>query len=214
MPSRRLKWLTLSILPMIAACNLLTPLVFISEQRQKVPAEFDKLGDRQTAVLVWTDAATLFDYPYARLELAAYVGGKLAAELAQRRLDATIVDARDVDDYLQENLTAVTDPQAVGERFETDYVIFLQILEFQIRDPREPQFLRGRITASVTVYDVKADADQPREFELAPVTCEYPEGPPLLLSANNAPAVREMLYRKFAEQVARKFYEHTIELGP
>jgi hypothetical protein len=32
------------------------------------------------------------------------------------------------------------------------------------------------------------------------------------MSATNSPLVREATYRKFAEEVARKFYEHTVAL--
>ena len=32
------------------------------------------------------------------------------------------------------------------------------------------------------------------------------------MSTTNAAALREATYRKFAEQVARKFYEHNIDL--
>jgi hypothetical protein len=64
----------------------------------------------------------------------------------------------------------------------------------------------------VSVHDIHADPDQLSRYELAPVACQYPEGAPLLINATNAPLVREATYRKFAEQVARKFYEHHIDL--
>ena len=40
----------------------------------------------------------------------------------------------------------------------------------------------------------------------------YPEDRPVLLTATNSPQIREATYYKFSELVARKFYEHTIEL--
>ena len=203
---------TLLLLPFIASCNLLTPLVFIGEHKKRISPEFDKLSQRRVAILVWTEAATLFDYPYARFELATYVADKLHAETAQRQLGTDVVDPRDVEDFLQKNIAAQVNPQTVGRHFKADYVVFLEILEMQVRNPEEPQFLRGRIEASVTVHDIRADPDQPRQYELAPVRCVYPERQPVLLSATNSPLIREATYRKFAEQVARKFYEYTVEL--
>ena len=202
----------LGFIPLLASCNLLTPFVVLAGHSKKVAAEFDKLAGKRVAVLVWTEPATLFDYPHVRFELATYIGDKLFAEMGQRNLGTQVVDPRDVEDYLQKNLDAQIDPYAVGRKFNADYVVYLELLEFQIRDAQAPQFLRGRIQASVSVHDIHAERESQRRYELTPVQCVHPEEAPVLMSATNSPVIREATYRKFAEQVARKFYEHTIEL--
>jgi len=194
------------------ACNLLTPIIFIGEHKRKVLPEFDKLAAKRVAVLVWTEPATLFDYQYARLELATYVGDKLQTETTQRQMSTEVVSARDVEEFLQKNIGAEVDPYAVGRNFNADYVVFVEVLKFQIRDPAEPQLLRGQIEAAVSVHDMRADPGELRRYELAPVACTHPEGQPVLLSRMNAPLVREETYRKFAELVARKFYEYSVDL--
>ena len=206
------KLIALAALPLATACNLLVPLAFFGDPKKTVSAEFDKLAGSRVAVLVWTDAATLFDYPYARFELASYTGDKLEAEMAQRRNDVDMVDPRDVEDYLQRNIDAQGDPSMLGKHFETDYVIYVEVFEFQIRDGQHPQFLRGRISASTIVYDVRTHPVDLPLYELTPVECVYPEGPPILMTATNTPFVREATYQLFAETVARKFYEHTVAL--
>lgn len=201
-----------ALLGSAASCNLLTPLVFVGEHKKKISAEFDKIGNDKVAVVVWTDPATLFDYPHARFELATYVGDKLSTELAQRNRHTTVVDSRDVEDFLQKNIDAQINPEVVGKRFHADFVIYLEILGFQIRDPDRPQFLRATIHSSVAVYDRRADRDGPARYELTPVKCEYPAGAPVIFQATNAPLIRESVYRVFAEQVARKFYDYTVAL--
>ena len=207
-----LRWTLLVVLPLVASCNLLTPLIFVGEHTKKILPEFDKLPGTRVAVLVWTEPATLFDYPHTRFELATYVGDKLHTEMNHRKLGTRVVDPRDVEDFIQKQPDAQIDPYAVGRELDADYVIFIELLEFQIRDPEEPQFLRGRIHASVAVHDVRADPDRRRRFELTPVDCLYPDAQPVLLSRTNAPLIREATYRKFAELVARKFYEHNVDL--
>jgi hypothetical protein len=202
----------LVVCPLVAGCKLLTPLIFVGEHKRKVSPEFDKLAFSRVAILVYADPSTLFDYPYTRFELATYIGDKLYAGMGQRGLEVDVVDPRDVEDFTQQNLEAQIDPQAVGEHFDADYVVYLEVLEFQIRDPEQPQFLRGRIHASVTVHDIRADPDLPRTYELTPVKLVYPEDRPVLLTATNSPQIREATYHKFSELVARKFYEHTIGL--
>ncbi len=212
MASKHLRWVLLSLVPLAASCNLLTPLVFIGEHKKKISAEFDKLMHCRVAVLVWTHPSTLFDYPYARFELATYIGDKLYTEMVRRKLAVDVVDPRDVEDFIQKNIDARIDPQAVGKAFKADYVVYVEVVKFQFRDPGQPQFLRGEIHASVSVHDIGADIDQLRRYELAPVKCYYPEGSPILMTAINSPLVREATYRKFAEEVARKFYEYTVDL--
>jgi len=202
----------LGFVPLLGSCNLLTPFVVLAEHTKKISPEFDKLAGKRVAVLVWTEPATLFDYPHVRFELATYIGDKLYAEMGQRGLGTQVIDPRDVEDYLQKNLDAQIDPYAVGRKFNADYVVYLEVLEFQIRDPQTPQFLRGRIQASVSVHDLHAEREPQRRYELTPVQCVHPEDAPVLMSATNSPLIREGTYRKFAEQVARKFYEHVVEL--
>lgn len=207
--------LTLSILlitPHIVSCNLLTPIVFVSGHTKTVTPEFDKLPGTSVAVLVWTDPSTLFDYPYARIELATFVADKLSAEMNRRKLKTRVISPRDVEDFIQKNVRAQVDPRAVGRAVGADHVIFLEVIRFGMRDRDHPQFLRGRIDATVVVHDIRAEPDELRSYPLTPVTCVYPDGGPVALTAVNSPLIREGAYRRFAEIVARKFYEHTLKL--
>jgi len=197
---------------LFGACNWLTPIIFIGEHKKRVLPEFDKLPNKRVAVLVWVDPATLFDYPHARLEIATYLSDKLSYEMEERKLGTEVVDARDVEDYVERDLDARIDPERVGARFETDYVVYIEILTFQIRDPNVPQFLQGRIGASVTVHDTREDSGLRENYELTPVDAVYPPNGPVVMTSSNGPIVREGLYRTFAEVVARKFYEHTVNL--
>ncbi len=211
MPPISVRCLLPAALLLLCSCRMLTPLVFVGEQKRNVAPELDKLPNARVAVLVWTDPSTLFDYPHARFELASYIGSELFNKMAERKLNTEVVDPRDVEDFIQKDLDARINPRAVGKAFEAGYVVYIEVLRFQMRDAQHPQFLRGHIEASVSVHDIGADPDKLRRYELAPIACHYPDGAPITLTATNSPLVREMTYRKFAELVARKFYEHTIE---
>lgn len=202
----------LLIVPPIVSCNLLTPIVFVAGHTKTVTAEFDKLPGTRVAVLVWTDPSTLFDYPHARIELATFLADKLSAEMSRRRLNTHVISPRAVEDFIQKNVRAQIDPRAVGLAVGADHVIFLEVIRFAMRDPDHPQFLRGRIDATVVVHDIRAEPDELRSYPLTPVNCLYPDSGPVALSAVNSPLIREGVYRQFAEIVARKFYEHTLKL--
>ena len=192
----------------ISGCNLLIPLAMLGNPKQKIAPEYDKLPNARTLVVVWADRATLFDYPHVRLELATYVRDKIAAELK----GADLVDPVAVADYQERTLGGSLDPEEVGREFDAALVVYIELLQFQIRDPEAPDFLRARIEASVAVYDLKADPDEPRIQHLKPVEVLYPERGGILFSATNSATVRQATYVLFAEQVARKFYEYEEEL--
>jgi hypothetical protein len=198
--------------PLGVGCNLLTPIIFIGEHKKQIAPEFDKLAKKKVAVLVWVHASTLFDYPHARFELISYLSDKLSAETERRGMGTSVTDPRSVEDFLQRNPDARIDPRTVGRQFEADYVLYVEVLEFHMREPDQPQFLRGTIQASIAVHDMQADADLLQRYDLSPVRCLYPEQGPVMLSAGNASLIREGAYRKFAELIARKFYAYTVDL--
>ncbi|RJP38747.1 MAG: hypothetical protein C4547_04135 [Phycisphaerales bacterium] len=193
-------------------CDLLKPLVFLGEHKQKVAAEFDKLRNTRTAILVWAEPETLFHYPNVRLELSAGIRGQLVSKLTGKESRVDIVDPAEVEDFVQRKRSAAIDPIAVGREFKCDYVVFVELLTFQIRDPDSPELLQARIEAAVSVHDVHADPDQPRRYTVSPVTTIHPESGPVLMTPSNPLIVRQEAYRKFSEQVAGRFYDHTVEL--
>lgn len=205
-PIRRRIWMALipaCVLLAATGCNWLMPLVFMAEHKEKVPAEFDKLADTRTAIVVWAQQETLFDYPHVRLELAMHIADQL-----RPKVKFDLVDGRKVEDYLQRTLATAADPETVGRHFDCDMVIYLELLEFQIRDPQAPDFLRATIHASVSVYDIGVAPDEPRRYALQDVETIYPEQGPVTFTGANAAQVRKAAYETFAEAVARKFYNH------
>ncbi len=90
-------------------------------------------------------------------------------------------------------------------------VVYLELLEFQMRDPDAPALLQGRIDAAVSVHDLTADLDEAGRYELAGVETTHPEQP-VLFSLTAADILRSETYDKFAEQVTRKFYAHDQQL--
>lgn len=188
----------------LSGCTYLIPLFMIGEHKQTIPAEYDGLRNSRTMVLVWAGQETLFDYPYVRLELATYIADKLRGEVEGIEL----VEPARVEDHIQRTLATAFDPAEVGRRFHADKVIYLELLEMRMRRPETPTLLQGTISASVAVFDIQADVDDPQRFELATVTATYPERQPILNNRGAAELVRQQTYINFAERTAQKFYAY------
>lgn len=209
MRKRLLSYVLLLGLPAVAGCNWLVPFIFLGEEpMQDMPAEFNRLDGKRVLVLVWADSATLFDYPSVRFEISAYVGDRLVADMPK----TTIVDRRKVEDHLQRSLLSSFDPVELGHKFKAEMVLYIELLEFQIRDPTAPDFLRGRIHATVMMYDMDSDPDDPEYYELEPVDVTHPENRPVLISHATETQIRQESYEAFAERVARKFHSYKEKL--
>jgi hypothetical protein len=189
------------------ACNWLIPIAFLGDHKKTMPPEYDKLVGKRALILVWAPPETLFDYPYARLELASYIGDRIRAKVE----NADVVDPQRVEDWLLRDPDASVSPRETGTYFEADTVVYVELLEFQMRDPTAPDLLRGKLSANVAVFDLRSDADEISRFPLAGVDVAYPDQP-AIMSAANAVTVRQQTYDAFAEKVARKFYEHQVDL--
>lgn len=190
-----------------AGCNLLTPLVFMHPGTKEVPPEYDRLKSTRTVVLIWAESATLYDYPYIRLELAAYLGDELRANVD----NIQVINARKVEDYIQRHPLDAVDPRAVGNQFDAERVVYIELLEFQLRDPMAPDLLQGRLRAAVSVHDMTALPGDVSIQDLEEVTVLYPER--AVLRTSTAPlTIRNQTYIQFAQKVGRKFYPHQEEL--
>ncbi|NOS99741.1 MAG: hypothetical protein HOP29_03850 [Phycisphaerales bacterium] len=189
-------------------CNLTAPFIFLGEHKKSVPAEFDKLQAKRVAVLVWAQPETLFDYPHVRLELSAYASERIRSGVK----DCDVVDPYKIEDYLARNPGATVDPRKVGAQFEVDMVVYVELLQFQIRDPSSPDLVQGKVGGSVTVYDLRADPDETSRFVLSPIQVTVPEGQPMLMTSQNAQAIRQQAYEQFGERVGRLFHKHSVEL--
>jgi hypothetical protein len=187
---------------------MLLPFVFIGHHKEKVPAEFTKLENRRVAVVVWAPQETLFDYPHVRLELSTHIADRLWAHVKK----INVIDCRKVEDYIERSLGFALDPEEIGDKLDAEMVVYVELLEFQIRDPSAPDLLRAEIRASVTVYDLTVDPDQPKRYELEEASVHYPESGTVQLTATSALVVRKAAYEAFADAVARKFYTYEREL--
>ena len=104
------------------------------------------------------------------------------------------------------------DPDAVGRRFHADKVIHITLLEFSMRDHEMAHFYRGRVRASVAVYDLKDKSGTTQRYALTDVVVTYPERQSLGFDGTTAQIVRQKTYEAFADAVGRKFYPYDKEV--
>ena len=185
-------------------CNWFKGLgLLLPEPQRTVPAEFAHL-EGSVAVVAWVHPETLYDYPNVRLELSSHVADQIAASV---RANLSFADVVEIEQYIDRKGGRGVDPAQIGRQFGTRFVVYMEILEFTLRDPFVPDLLQAKIRASVTVYDMEDKDFAPRAYVLAPVTTQVPDRP-AQFSQSNAMLIRKLAYETFGGLVARKFHEY------
>lgn len=192
---------------LLTGCNWFLPLAFILPDTKNVAPEYDKLPNHKVLIMLWAEPETLYDYPYIRYELSEYIGDKIRANVK----GVQVVNERKIEEHLLRYPDAAIDPDEVGQHFAAQIVIYIELLEFQIRDPEAPDLLQGQIEASIRVLNLTGQSGAAATQELDPVSITCPDIP-VLYTATNPIVIRNETYRLFAEQVARKFYKHKEKL--
>lgn len=171
----------------------------------KVTAEYGGLAKGEhLLVLVYADEATLFEYPFARYEVAEFV-----AEELREKLSVEILDNQQVARFQEQTLDWEAMPLSqIGARFGADVVLYLELLEFTTREHGSQNLYRGRIRAAGTMVRLNS-ADVPMRVWQNEVLAIYPEAAPVSSLSTTDQNIRGMALRRFAKSLGQRFYDHT-----
>jgi len=175
---------------------------FLQPTSETMNAEFKGLEGKQVLIYVWTGPEIAWDYPKLRLDLSAYLGDYLHKKVPKARM----VDPLQVERFLEQRNTLEQDPAELGRHFKADVVLHLSVYEFSMRDPEMAHFYRGRLAASIQVYDL-AKPEEPQRTLLQDAKVVVPEDAPIGIENTTADKVRQMTYDAFTVQVGKKFHQ-------
>ncbi len=202
-PSWRAIVLFASVLAIFCGCDLArTVAVYTAPASERVPAEYDRLRGKNVLVYVWVPPEIKWDYPYIRLDVAGYVGTYLRDNVR----DVTIVDPRQVEDFLEQHGYQPLEPATLGARFEADSVVHLSVHRFSLRERGMAHFYRGRMASAVTVYELNSAAEAPERFPLRGVEVAFPAEQPVDFANAHASQIMQGTFEVFAVEVGRKFH--------
>ena len=182
------------------------------EKEKSVKAEYSKIGDRRVAVVVWSDHATRDMYPQVRYQVCKAVTYDLHKNLPSARFveadEVRKLQERDSGDW--EN----TPSKQLCERLKCDLLIRVDLLDFTTRATEAKELRKGRIRATVQVYD----GEQPGSEIPAYQTDVLVTYPPKSLHGVPDMEETEILHETvqlFGQTVGKKFYDHGESLrGP
>ena len=201
------KLILIIMLPFVAGgCGFLSyPFyVLFGRTEERVKAEYIGLKDQKIALIIFGQPGIDFEDPFARLDLA------LATEQAiiQNVKTTEFADQEEIQSFQRARLDWYSLPMSeIAAKFQVQRVLYLELIQFTIREIDTVNLLRGRIWAQLSVFE--ADSAQPDvpAYE-SEVEIVFPEQAPEPYSENAKFAIRRESIRLFALETARKFHDH------
>jgi hypothetical protein len=180
-PTRRLLALLLLLGALTGTgCNIATLAYFLLPESKFPPrcgqiASDDKKKEVKALVLVLgQDLETRPETMQVDRQLAELLVKRLRDKYQANEENVTLIQPRKIDDYKSKHPEWKTmDPRQIGQDFKVDYIIVLEITQFELYE-KARQMYQGQANISLTLVDVKKPDETPAIKEF---TCVYPSVP-------------------------------------
>jgi hypothetical protein len=215
-PALPLLLLGLSLLA--GGCQLLG-IVASKAPARTVPAAYEGLAGKTTAVWIWVDPAVDLDYPRLSLEVATRLQRNLETvrdrgnRRQKRELEGTIfpISPASVVKYQKRdpglNMTPITQ---IAPRLEVQRLIYVEIMDFTTQGGAAAGLLRGMATVNISVIEVDPRTKAARPgYEEQGVRLVFPPGSNEEGSSTlTAQAVYQGLVMQLADEASLRFISH------
>lgn len=184
--------------------------LFSEPDKETVKASFPGLEDSSVAVMIYVDEAILFDYPNVRLSL----GSQIAATLEEHVPNIRVVSPIAVSRYQDDNVHWDTgDRTRIARDLKVDYVLVVSLMEYTLRQPGQMNAYQGRIIGEARVFDASVPEDRADVWNTdEPLEVVFPDV--ARYSPSYLPNIQRVSEQRFADQLAKQFYTHTITVKP
>lgn len=121
-----------------------------------------------------------------------------------------VVSPDKVAKWIDENGGVVADPSAMANAFDADYIAWIDVGSFSLREDSSPKLLRGRSQGFVRVYRVEALSDEKIALSAfnSEFTSTYPVHQPVSETGRTALLFQKEYIDHVCNELAEKFYDH------
>jgi len=192
----------------LSGCNILAypAYVLFGQSEKKVKAEYTGLEKQTTLIFVVTNPAIDFEYPYTGLNITLASADRIAKQVE----DTRFADPEAVDKYQREKIDWLSFPIAeIGQHFQASRVLYIDMVQFTMREEDSLNLLRAHIAADIRMYEIDSlTSDEPAYQTDLEVL--YPKLGPSLFSDEAHAMIYQQSIALFAEELAKKFYDHKV----
>ncbi len=126
-----------------------------------------------------------------------------------------VIDPDEVAKWIDDNGGVITDPSEMARAFEADYVAWIDVYGFTLREENSPKLLRGRASGFVRVYEIQevsGDRTALTAFNTEFKTT-FPEHQPISETGRSALTFQKEFVDRMCDELAEKFYDHRPGTG-
>ena len=190
----------------LSGCQAVRAVMYLfapADKGQWIPAECEALIEgKRVLTLVYADQAI----QYQQGQLARYTTAAVVAAEMKRKLHVDVVDPAVVEQYQAANINwADQTPVKMGQRYQADFVLYIELVEFSTAVESSGDLLRGRMEAGVSLYSVNEEAQQLWQGDVRVV---YPANNPEVADIGVAERIYQRTLELFAERLVKHFYGH------
>ncbi|MBK8268599.1 MAG: hypothetical protein IPK83_09985 [Planctomycetes bacterium] len=179
---------------------------------KKVPADYNKIGGRRVAVVVWADRSTLDEYANARRQVARSIIHYMRKNLEKAQfVPETKVNALQTRSGL--DWEAMSNGE-IAKELGCDMILRIDLLDFTTRASDTPQLRKARIAGNIRMYESRPVENLDAVYD-GDIKITYPPGSIHGTQDEDEADLLHAAVEYFAEMAARKFYDHEVKLkGP
>ena len=121
-----------------------------------------------------------------------------------------IINPDRIADWIDEHDGGVSDPQLLAQDFDTDYIAWIEVQTFSLREPNSHNLLRGQTSGYIRVARIEDFGGQRRammaynrEFAMTD-----PEHQPVSETGRSAIVFHKEYLSRLCDLLAERFYNH------
>jgi hypothetical protein len=177
----------------------------------KLPSEFTTLtredlskGNKTVLVVCSTPEAVEADVSTLKLDLIDGVTRRMKLH------GVKIINPDQVANWLDEHGGIGSDLQELARDFETDYIAWIDVQSFDLREPNSPKLLRGHTSGYIRVFKVEEEAGERQALKVyqTEFALTYPQHQPLSEQGRSATVFHKEYVDYLCNLLAERFYNH------
>jgi hypothetical protein len=123
-----------------------------------------------------------------------------------------VVNPDEVATWMDENGGRFTTANDLTDQFDADYIVHIDINQFDYHEENSPTLFRGTAIGNVFVYQVEVigGSKQTREAFVREFTSVYPGTHPVSVDQMSSKVFTKRYLERVSGQLAQMFYDHTV----
>lgn len=164
---------------------------------------------KKVAVLCSTPESIKSEFASLDADLLA----ELSRHLATEEID--VIPPHRVSSYADDHGGRIDDLGELADAVNADYLIHVQIDNFDYREANSPNLFRGRCSGQVVAYEVEDTGGRTgaRQIYSKSFTSVYPTHQPVSVEDVSATVFRKKYLDRIADELSRLFYKHRTGTG-